>query len=641
MCGLVFIESGAAIDSTNGSGLIRVGNPTLGVYDGAVAFDATTSIGSTNPIQTNVATAAADADVGVVRITEVAAGNALSIDQVSTLNGIEATDAITVVLSAAEGDGNLSIDAPVVTSAASKITLTVTNENDLTVGDLGSGNYIQTAGGEIELNAAGGISLTSANSDIRTHTGAGTAGLLDLNADSDTDGAGTFSMTNAGASLSTNAGTDTNIAIDAADFGGGTDILGTIDAGDGVVHLAPTDATGTAIPIAIGADAGNFEVSSAEVNRITAGRIEIGYRADTASEGHVDSGAVSIGEDLAPTGTTVLVINSGSTIQASGDTRTITETSLVLNAVSGIGTGGQTLQVVTTTLAAQVTGAGDMSLTEPTDDIIIGEFNIDNVPEASSTATVSGLSTDDGSIALTTSNGSITVNKDISAGDSGGSGGDTITLIVGDSNQSDGTGASVLTLADNTSITTTDGDITITADRMDFDNTGGGVNGQVIEAGSSRTLTLRQFATTSGGPGNASGRRPVSTQDASSLWRERIPRRPHLGFHRLAAGAFAGWDSRQRPPATSPGRDGTRRGAAEVLAEPLRNVGSGRGKERFHVRASQSRFSALAGPGEGGVGPEYRGVGEQVRAGGTGRGANARSVGRRRASPGDIRRGVR
>ncbi|MCY2986414.1 MAG: hypothetical protein NTY19_00860, partial [Planctomycetota bacterium] len=373
------------------------------------------------------------------------------------------------------GTGGLAVNKQVVTSVAGKVSLTVSNENDLVVGDLTAGKYIQSTGGEVELNAGGAITLNHANADVRSHGGGTTAGLIDVNADTNNSGVGTFTAVT-GATLNADAtATDGSIEVDAAAF----NLAGTITAGSQVVHLAPTKNGAAAIGISLGAGAvgGTFGVSDTELDLITAGRIEIGYRAATGD--HVASGAIAVDDDANPGFASTLVLNSSGTIGASGGTRTLTIGTLAFNANAGVGSGSLDLRVEVTTLTGRVTGPGNLQLQDPT------AVTIDSV--ITDDGTIDGLTTTSGMIDIYTINGAITVNKNITAVGAG----QPVTLCSGDSDERDNVGSSYVYVDAAATISSAGWDLSIVADRM-------ALNG-LIQA-PTRNVNLAPYATTTTNP---------------------------------------------------------------------------------------------------------------------------------------------
>ncbi|MCY2991112.1 MAG: autotransporter-associated beta strand repeat-containing protein [Planctomycetota bacterium] len=299
--------------------------------------------------------------------------------------------------------GRLHVNSQTVgTSLNNKMTLT-SSDNDVTI----SGS-VTSDGGEIEVNADTGVTLDDAASAIISFTaiafgGQGIAGLIDINADTDGDGSGVFTMNAAGRLSSNAADTDARIEIDAGDF---TVSAGTIDAGSSVVHVGPT--RGKGISLGGGVVVGTFGMSGAEVDRITSNRVEIGYREEVAE--HVVSGAVTIDGDVIRSDTSGLVISSGEAINADAAGRTVGAVTLAFNAVNGVGS-TQIFHVETDILAANSTGAGAIVINELTD-VTVGTITTDE-------SDVIGITTADGNIALSTTAGSITVDQAVTVGGSG------------------------------------------------------------------------------------------------------------------------------------------------------------------------------------------------------------------------------
>ncbi|MCY2991106.1 MAG: hypothetical protein NTY19_24990 [Planctomycetota bacterium] len=402
----VLLQASVAIDSTAADHELNI--KTGGA--GNLAFSAGTSIGATFAFGTEVATVSADAAGGLIAITETVAGGALAVGRVTVdgTNYDDTTGTSTITIVAAGGNLTLNTLGGAVSTTGDNAKITLSSSDNSVIIRAG----VTSDGGEIEVNADTGVTLDTEFSDIASFLASGlnVAGLIDINADVDAGGTGTFTMSDAGASVSSNAGTaDAKIEIDAGDF-----VLsaGTINAGDSVVHIGPTAGN----IITLGADGAGFSVNNTELNQITAGRVEIGYRADVSE--HVASGAVTINANVNSTVTTVLVISSGAAINADAAGRTVTETSLAFSAVTGVGA-STSFDVETTTLAAKVTGTGAIVLNELTD-VAVGRVAADDG------SNIDGLTTNAGDITLTTTAGSITVDYAVTAGTVAASDGNVI-----------------------------------------------------------------------------------------------------------------------------------------------------------------------------------------------------------------------
>jgi hypothetical protein len=344
----------------------------------------------------------ADLDTSVARLEAQAGSGGVFLANQGTLQIGDVDAAVTGVSATGGGivvrtvGGNLTVvEAVTNTGAASGITLTAAGADvDLTIN-----SPVTSNGGQIELNATGDVNLNNADADIASFMGGGDAGLIDINADTDRNAVGSF-VSVADASVSSNAtGADARIEIDSADFQIDTTTF-TIDAGTSVVHIAPTNNGGTPIAISLGGGVAGFGVSDAELGRVSADRVEIGYR--TATADHVVSGGITIDGDVSPAGTNTLVLNSGADINDDSDAavRTITVANLALNAVTGIGN-TNVFNLETDVLVARVTGiGGSMVLRELTD------VNLDSV--TTDDGAIEGLTTQGGAVTLDTDAGNLT-----------------------------------------------------------------------------------------------------------------------------------------------------------------------------------------------------------------------------------------
>jgi filamentous hemagglutinin family protein len=251
----------------------------------------------------------------------------------------------------------------------------------------------------------------------------------------------------------------------------------TADATTGVVNFIPN----AGVAINIGAGGANFGVSDAELDSVqSALRIEVG---------NASSGAVTIdgaGITFGPAHVSTLVINTGADINDNGSSNIIDVDTLALIAGTGIGN-VNTVKVDTgsSTLAAKVTGTGDISINEQTD-VVVGDV-------ITNAGTISGLSTFQGSIILTTSNGSITVNSPITAGDNAGTNSFDVTLTATNA----GNAADIVIGADITA----DDDALITA-------------GDTISRPSAGTVTATDLVELDAAAGIGASTNPIYTEAA-------------------------------------------------------------------------------------------------------------------------------
>ncbi|MCM8806144.1 MAG: filamentous hemagglutinin N-terminal domain-containing protein [Candidatus Omnitrophica bacterium] len=251
----------------------------------------------------------------------------------------------------------------------------------------------------------------------------------------------------------------------------------TADATTGVVNFIPN----AGVAINIGAGGANFGVSDAELDSVqSALRIEVG---------NASSGAVTIdgaGITFGPDNVSTLVINTGADINDNGSSNIIDVVTLALNAATGIGN-TNTVKVDTgsSTLAARVTGVGNIVINEQTD-VVVGDV-------VANAGTISGLSTFQGSITLTTTNGSITVNSPITAGDNAGTNSFDVTLTATNA----GNAADIVIGADITA----DDDALITA-------------GDTISRPSAGTVTATDLVELDAAAGIGASTNPIYTEAA-------------------------------------------------------------------------------------------------------------------------------
>jgi hypothetical protein len=323
----------------------------------------------------------------------------------------------TVTLTEANSVANLAAS---VTGMGSSFSFT--DANALVIGSVDGVNGVSTNNGNVTVGTVAGdltISDTLAMADVSA--GSGTISLVAGNLVTNT-------LTNsAGASVNTSG----NIFIIADNVTlATTSSISTT----GVVRIRPN--TGVAIDVG-GADMAGMTpvlgLTSAELNTITAGVLGIGEAGTSVA----DSGAITVTAAITPTGTSVLVLLSGSGItQATG--ATITETGLRLQAGAAILL-NQANDV--DTLSAAVSGMGTGFTFVDADDLAIGTV-----------AGQSGVTTVGGNVNISTTLGNLTVNQGINAGAA------TIDLTAGGANS---------TFTNNAAISNTMANsIDVTADRF-------------------------------------------------------------------------------------------------------------------------------------------------------------------------------
>ena len=215
-------------------------------------------------------------------------------------------------------------------------------------------------------------------------------------------------------------------------------IMAPMNAGAGVVTLRPLTA-GTLIDLG-GADAANtLGIAPGEVNLITAGTIHIGRGT---------SGNLSITQEIAPTGTTQLEVESGGQIIDAhvGNDFTVTRLALVANSGIGVSAPNFEVDVAVSNLEARTT-TGGISITGQ------GDFAIGGVSSG-----LSGVNViTSGDITITAVSGSLSLNDQNGlAMVEGGAASGNITLT---------SSADVIAVANLDAVTAPAGNITLSAGR--------------------------------------------------------------------------------------------------------------------------------------------------------------------------------
>ena len=400
---------------------------------GSLALDAGGDIGGTNAFGTEVATLRAATSSGSVSVEESIAGGSLQLGRV-TIDGsnFDSTSG-TGTISVTTLDGNLTTLATggsvSTTGAGSAITLTAAGDSANNERDLVLNNSVTSNGGEIELNATGNIQLSTADADVVSFTGT-TAGIIDINADSDGAEGGSLIIVDAGATLDsdsdTGGDTDAEIVISAADLDIQADA--TIDSGSAVLRIAPS----AAAAVELGTGATNFGISNTEINFVDdASTIVIGRL-----DGTTTATSITVDGDFDVSGiggTPNLTLITSGAIADDGTARTVTTgATLTLDSQTGItGAGGSTnnlFGVATVTLTARAETSGNVQIVEA------DGFTVGTEIEASSAfvgATDANASTPAAGIAtattgghdiiLETTSGDIVVDNRVAASKTGGS----------------------------------------------------------------------------------------------------------------------------------------------------------------------------------------------------------------------------
>ncbi|MDX1920197.1 MAG: hypothetical protein SFU25_05615 [Candidatus Caenarcaniphilales bacterium] len=202
-----------------------------------------------------------------------------------------------------------------------------------------------------------------------------------------------------------------------------------------------------------GSNPGTLGITSTEINRITAGTIQIG---------NTNSGDMVVSANIAPTGTTNLSLRSGGTITQTG---TITENNLAIRSVGSV---DLTANNDVNNLSAEVTGSGNTFAFTDTDNLTIR--NLDGRD---------GIRTNNGDISVNTLNGNLTVINTANANDIN-AGSATLNLTAGSIGNID----RVLTINAGANINA-DSAVNLTADNMNLAGS--------VTSGANSTVTLTQF----------------------------------------------------------------------------------------------------------------------------------------------------
>jgi filamentous hemagglutinin family protein len=238
--------------------------------------------------------------------------------------------------------GNLYIDGVTATDVANiaNVTLNATNAGSM-VAFMGSGSTFQG----LTLNSDAGITL---NLDLTT------TGVTTIDADSDNDGTGDFTV-NSGITLNT---TNSNLLITANDINlSGTTAL---NAGTGDVTITISIVANN---IAVGDDAvGTLKVDDQELSRIIANNLNIG---DSSVSGNIFVDAVTL------TGTNITSLNliNGSTGAVSFDGTRLSTTTANLSVTAGSGGISQSIHTIVGGGTSSFTSTGDITMNEASNDL--------------------------------------------------------------------------------------------------------------------------------------------------------------------------------------------------------------------------------------------------------------------------------
>ncbi|MFP6762889.1 MAG: hypothetical protein VB858_04705, partial [Planctomycetaceae bacterium] len=181
------------------------------------------------------------------RIT-VAAGDQLTVN--AAVNARSGADVLVTAI------GDLTINAPVISSAGTSGatgdgagTLTLTSTTGAV--DIGSSVGTALANGDINITSQSGVTLSTATAAVRS------TGTLSIDADSNNDGTGDFSLTDASASVGI---VDNSVTVNAADINLG----GSFSAGTGQITLVPSIDS----DIVFGNAPGDFTLNNSDLSGI-------------------------------------------------------------------------------------------------------------------------------------------------------------------------------------------------------------------------------------------------------------------------------------------------------------------------------------------------------------------------------------
>ncbi len=498
--GDVFLLSGGIVNGFGAGPHITAGDLTI---------DATTGIGSGTKLSlTGVDLLDVDTANGNIDITNANAGATTNILSATTGNGnidIATTGAgadITIDNGAIVAD---TVDDVVTINASGAIDDAQANPDTTTditafsidldaadgIGGTANVDIAATqvdadvsAAGDIDLNEADAVTLTS----LSTNNGAITVAAGGAVAVTSVDSSNTNSDTN-DVSITTTTGDIDVTSIAAGALG---DVLldtdnGAVDGAGGGPHIAAGDLTidattgigaGTQLSLSgvdlldVDTTAGNIDVTNANAGATT------NILSATTTDGNIDIATTGAGADItiengaiaADTVDDVVTINSSGAIddaQANPDTSTdITAFSIDLDAVDGIG-GTADVDVAATNLDADVSGTGDIDLNEA--DVV----------------TLTSLSTNNGAITVA-AGGAVTVTSVDSSNTNSDANDVTITTTTGDidvTNIAAGTLGDVILDTDNGAVDGAGGGPHIAAGDLTIDATTG------IGAGTQLSLT--------------------------------------------------------------------------------------------------------------------------------------------------------
>ncbi|MBO6558866.1 MAG: hypothetical protein JJ957_20615, partial [Pseudomonadales bacterium] len=292
----------------------------------AIATTGTLTLDAGSTIGDSGGAAGLDIDVGALTVT----GSGGDV----TLRDVGSTSSTTYSVTTG-GAHDVSITQSNNPLAVSGISTTGTVSLTSLNGVITTSGTITSGGSLITLNASDGVSVG----------GSVTGGQINIDADTDTDGTGDFSTT-AAVALNSGGASIEVVADDVTLFAGSS-----LNAGAGTVTLRPA----TTSAINVGSPTGDFDLTDAELDQITAGSLVIG---DTSTRsGAITIDGVTYGGDL--------TLRTNSTIDDSDDTGVAVDAAnLTLTSNGAIGSANaQGLDIDVGALT--VTGSGgDVTVTD-------------------------------------------------------------------------------------------------------------------------------------------------------------------------------------------------------------------------------------------------------------------------------------
>jgi hypothetical protein len=346
---------------------------------------------------------------------------------ISVNNALNSTGAIT--MSAASGltlsnntltaSGNISLDADSTNSGAGQLTLA-------------SGTTVTSSAGSISLAATtGGISTTesltlNATNGVKIEDSLTTTGAVNIDADTDNNGSGDFTISSG--SLST---TNNTLTVTADDL----DLSGTLDSGTGSTTINTSDSGSLGVGFSSGF---GMNLTTTEQGKIIGtGDLNLmnGSITFSANNSFSHSGKLTIGQ-------------SGGTITGQGD--------LTLSAAKGL-----------TINSSSISATGNLSLEGDSNNSVDSDDSITLVSEASLTASA-------GSITLNATTGNISGAGEMTLNATGGiniNDSLTSTGVMTFDADTDNNGSGTFAIATNKVLTTGNNALSITAGDLAFNGT--------------------------------------------------------------------------------------------------------------------------------------------------------------------------